>query len=282
MYLTKNNWFWHCFHLACFATVVFIFYEFRKTPETNNCDLLNFDPWEEYGHVVTLMLYGHRYCQLAAVPILAWILFGMIFYCMFPKRPQLAPGLDLKKLPKISFQATTKGSYPNLVRKVTEANAKTLVSSGLVNYRIEVVTATPIGGLSQLPKVTEIVVPANYQTRTGAKFKARQIQYRLDAIQRDQRTQEDQGALGSQSDRGPNLVGTQKDPNLVGAHTGQSILGSDDPLGPNDWIVFLDEETVLAESAVIGIANHVHRNKHEYGFGLIKFTNEKVSFVFTF
>lgn len=47
-------------------------------------------------------------------------------------------------------------------------------------------------------------------------------------------------------------------------------------LSPNDWIVHLDEETLLTENAVRGILNFVADGKHQFGQGLITYANEEV------
>lgn len=47
-------------------------------------------------------------------------------------------------------------------------------------------------------------------------------------------------------------------------------------LGEHDWIVHLDEETLLTENAVKGILNFVMDGKHQFGQGLITYANEDV------
>ncbi|KAI1290301.1 Beta-1,4-mannosyltransferase egh [Halotydeus destructor] len=47
-------------------------------------------------------------------------------------------------------------------------------------------------------------------------------------------------------------------------------------LGDNDWIVHLDEETILTENVVRGILNFVQSGKHEFGQGLITYANEEI------
>jgi egghead protein (zeste-white 4 protein) len=47
-------------------------------------------------------------------------------------------------------------------------------------------------------------------------------------------------------------------------------------LSPNDWIVHLDEETLLTENSVRGILNFVGDGKHQFGQGLITYANEEV------
>lgn len=69
------------------------------------------------------------------------------------------------------------------------------------------------------------MVPKDYQTRTGALFKSRALQYCLED------------------------------------HV--NVLNN------TDWIVHLDEETLLTENSVRGIINFVLDGKHPFGQGLI-------------
>nr|CAI5835481.1 unnamed protein product [Callosobruchus analis] len=52
-------------------------------------------------------------------------------------------------------------------------------------------------------------------------------------------------------------------------------------LNDNDWIVHLDEETLLTENSVRGILNFVMDGKHQFGQGLITYANEEVVNWFT-
>lgn len=47
-------------------------------------------------------------------------------------------------------------------------------------------------------------------------------------------------------------------------------------LGPNDWIVHLDEETVLTEDSVIGILNFVSTGEADFGQGAITYASGQV------
>ena len=47
-------------------------------------------------------------------------------------------------------------------------------------------------------------------------------------------------------------------------------------LNDDDWIVHLDEETILTESSVRGILNFLFEGKHQIGQGLITYANEEV------
>lgn len=47
-------------------------------------------------------------------------------------------------------------------------------------------------------------------------------------------------------------------------------------LADHDWIVHLDEETLLTENSIHGIVNFVLDGKHQFGQGLITYANEDV------
>lgn len=52
-------------------------------------------------------------------------------------------------------------------------------------------------------------------------------------------------------------------------------------LSDSDWIVHLDEETLLTENSIRGILNFVFDGKHSFGQGLITYSNEEVINWFT-
>lgn len=110
------------------------------------------------------------------------------------------------------------------------------LEEGLKNFSVEVVTNKPIN-LEAHPRVREIVVPPSYQTKTGALFKARSLQYCLeDSV---------------------------------------NVLSND------DWIVHLDEETLLTPNSVRGIINFILDGKHQFGHGYVIYANENVVNWFT-
>ncbi len=49
-------------------------------------------------------------------------------------------------------------------------------------------------------------------------------------------------------------------------------------LSDDDWLVHLDEETLLTESSLRGILNFVADGKHPFGQGLITYANSPVHF----
>ena len=47
-------------------------------------------------------------------------------------------------------------------------------------------------------------------------------------------------------------------------------------LKDDDWIVHLDEETILTEGSVVGIVNFINEGKHQFGQGRITYANLEV------
>ena len=48
-------------------------------------------------------------------------------------------------------------------------------------------------------------------------------------------------------------------------------------LKDSDWIVHLDEETILTEGSVKGILNFISEGKHQFGQGVITYVNDGVT-----
>lgn len=47
-------------------------------------------------------------------------------------------------------------------------------------------------------------------------------------------------------------------------------------LADNDWIIHLDEETLVTEASVIGIVNFINEGKYNFGQGVITYANEEI------
>ncbi|XP_055325821.1 beta-1,4-mannosyltransferase egh-like, partial [Sitodiplosis mosellana] len=202
-------------------------------------DVLNisFDPWTEYGLILTTILYSLRFLTFLTIPQVLFNFCGLVFYNAFPDKVVLKGSPLLA--PFICIRVVTRGDFPHLVRANVARNINTCLDVGLENFLIEVVTDKPIN-LSKHPShggIREVVVPLDYQTRTGALYKSRALQYCLED------------------------------------HV--NVLNS------TDWIVHLDEETLLTENSVRGIINFVLDGKHPFGQGLITYANEKVVNWFT-
>ena len=116
----------------------------------------------------------------------------------------------------------------DVLQENIDTNMKKCFEAGMENFIFEVVTDKAIN-LPPNPRVREVVVPTAYRTKSGAKFKARALQYCL-----------------------------EDDVNI---------------LQPTDWIVHLDEETLLTTNAICGILNFCEDGTHQFGQGVITYAN---------
>lgn len=293
----------HLFNVLFLVSLITFIYRQKKSNQElqfppDGCGRIGFDPVENYGYFITLVLYLNQIYQLILFPTLFFVLFGAIFCESFKtKRSRLNAAIDIFKLPKICFRVTTKGSYANLVREVTSKNLMAIESAGLANFSYEVVTATPIGDLckfvknaqNEFQKSGENVIQESNQKETqisGQKSTKKGTQ------NSDQKGTQKSTLKGTQNEvqkRDPKNVvpleivvpPTYQTSNGATFKARQLQYGLDinaSQLTDQDWIVFLDEETILTRSAVVGIAEFVAKDKHEFGFGLLKFTNEGVGF----
>ena len=180
------------------------------------------DPFEQYGHFLAVVLYFLKILSLIGFPILLINLLGNIIYPIFQECQKLHVSFIF--FPFINIRVVTRGLYPDLIRRNVIRNLRICEEFGLDKFIIEVLTDKEIYGLPQSRHVNQIVIPKDYHTKTGAKFKARALQYALE----------------------PNV----------------NILQDD------DWIVHLDEETILTYSAIVGILNFIHKNKYKHWHSL--------------
>ncbi|XP_050417566.2 beta-1,4-mannosyltransferase egh [Patella vulgata] len=159
-------------------------------------------------------------------------LFGLLFINCYPDKPVLKR--SSKYLPFetfMCFRVVTRGLYPQLVKTSLQRNIDICMKLGLSNYVFEVVTDEFIG-IKESLNVREVVVPENYQTKHGSRYKARALQYCLE--------------------EGVNI------------------------LSDNDWIIHLDEETLMTESSLIGVINFINDGQYEFGQGVITYANEEI------
>ena len=215
----------HLTHCVCFFTLIVLVSVNSISSATNN----QIDPITEYGIPLTIVLYILRFINLLAVPQALFNLIGLTIYNAFEGPVDLK--VNPMTAPFICIRVVTRGNFPTLVAASVDRNLRVCEKVGLVNYIIEVVTDNELNLMSH-PRLRQVVVPSSYMTSTGARFKARALQYVLE-----------------------DHVNT---------------------LGPEDWIVHLDEETLLTTDSLKGILNFVSRNKHEFGQGLITYTNEPI------
>ena len=86
---------------------------------------------------------------------------------------------SILQAPYICFRVVTRGDSSHLVHNNVQRNVNTCLNVGLKKFIVEVVADKSIS-LASSKYIREVVVPTSYQTRTGALFKARALQYCLE------------------------------------------------------------------------------------------------------
>lgn len=218
----------HLLHCLLLFSIIFFFF-FASRARAARDDLEEFDAWAEYGTTWTIFLYTIRILTLMTLPQMLCNFFGLVFYNAFPDKVVLKGSPLLA--PFICIRVVTRGDFPDLVKRNVLRNINTCLDTGLENFLVEVVTDKAVN-LPKHRRIREIEVPKDYQTKSGALFKSRALQYCL-----------------------------EDNVNVLNA---------------NDWIVHLDEETILTENSVRGITNFVLDGKYPFGQGLITYANENV------
>lgn len=217
-------------HLIFFGAWITSFFIFSGALPLSTEDYRTFDPAERYGLTTVILLYMLRFLSMLALPQCICNSLGLVLFNNF--KDKVFPKISPEKAPFICFRVVTKGDYPNLVKGNTEENINTCREVGLNgNFIFEVVTDKAIG-LRQTTFIRETVVPDNYRTKSGARFKSRALQYCLED--------------------GINY------------------------LQDNNWIVHLDEETILSKNSVIGVLNFCEDGKSHFGQGVIIYARGKI------
>lgn len=178
MLATKSNR-RHILHVLCFLTLLFGFeasaggIRFWEV----HFDRDSVEPIKEYGLFWSAVLYTLRFLSFLPLPLCICHALGLIIYNVFPEKSQIRGSPLLA--PFISIRVVTRGDYPELVKRNVFRNMNTCLDIGLDNFIIEVVT-DKILNLTKNPRIREIVVPANYSTKSNSLFKSRALQYALE------------------------------------------------------------------------------------------------------
>lgn len=194
------------------------------TPET-----VPIHPIQTYGYIGTVILYSLRFLSLLVLPQCICNLLGLTLFNAFREKVPLKAAPLLA--PFVCFRVVTKGLYPRLVKENLVLNMDSCRKAGMENFMFEVVTDNRLD-LTTMSRVRELVVPPSYETKSGARFKARALQYCLEEeVNRLQDT---------------------------------------------DWIVHLDEETLLTTNSICGILNFCEDGTHQFGQGVITYANGEI------
>ncbi|KAG8223731.1 hypothetical protein J437_LFUL003637, partial [Ladona fulva] len=165
------------------------------------------------------------------------VLFNFVGLTIYNAFPDAVPLKGSPLLaPFICIRVVTRGDYPQLVRANVRRNLETCEKVGLENFMIEVVTDKRVG--------------------LGPMKPPQQRRLRETVVPPTYRPKS--GAMFK-------------------ARALQYCLEPGiNELADSDWVVHLDEETLLTENSVRGILNFVLDGKHHFGQGLITYANEEV------
>ena len=158
----------HGLHCLLLLSIIGIFvYQLSWT--NYESAVIQVDPVKAYGHFWSFILYAFRFLALLALPQCFCNFLGLTLYNAFPDKVQI------KKSPLITpllcIRTVTRGDFPDLVKNNVNRNMNTIMDVGIENFMIEVVTDKLIETLPKHPRIRQVVVPSDYQTKTGALFK---------------------------------------------------------------------------------------------------------------
>ncbi|MFH4980715.1 hypothetical protein AB6A40_007424 [Gnathostoma spinigerum] len=156
------------FEVICGAIPLFV---------TNDVPSAMISPWESYGYIFTSVLYALRIISLLVLPQCLCNMLGLLLYNGFRDKVKLKTAPLLA--PLVCFRVVTRGDYPELVKQNVLYNIGVCRDAGMENFIFEVVTDKAVD-LPPLPRLREVVVPSSYQTKSGALFKSRALQYCLE------------------------------------------------------------------------------------------------------
>ena len=155
-----------CTNLACFI----IAYEAGFFITLKN-------PIQKYGILCAASLYLLKmFTMFASLPYKIYVI-GSTFFYDIDKSKGKTPKIPNKT---ICFRVVTRGTYPQLIKTNRDYNLSVIKDFENLKYTYEVVTDKKIGDIDTIEKCYEVVVPDDYTTKTGAKFKARALQYAVE------------------------------------------------------------------------------------------------------
>lgn len=208
---------------------------------TNGVQLLDLTTaFEKYGFYLTLFIVGIKLLAFLALPQTLFNMAGLLFYDTFQE------GVTLHNSPLISpflcVRVVTRGLYPGLVIDNVKKNMETLKTVGVENFIIQVVTDTSLN------------IASHFQFHGRPDPKVREL-----VVPTEYKSET--GALNKSR------------------ALQYSLEDEQNFLDPEDWIIHLDEETLLTENSVRGILNFVTGNKgFSFGQGLITYAQSPATF----
>lgn len=149
------------FAIALLLLKLFGFLEFKESK-------IGAQRVEEYGVFFSVILYSLKMISFITIPFNLQFLICTLYY----KQEKLLT--TPPSLPKdcLCFRIVTRGDYPKMVKTNIDTLLNLMKKFEFSNYLIEVVTNKPIN-VPREEKVREVVVPDEYKTKNGSKYKAR-------------------------------------------------------------------------------------------------------------
>lgn len=166
----KNFSLWAYYALLFFVTFVGIAYGYIFSD-------IHF-PTDKPQWIETILTI-FKLCWLIPFPYALLNFYSFIRFPVFVNAQFVAPKpLDVI----LYFRYVTRGNNQKLIAETVDASYKILESSlSFANWRIEVVSDNPLDLDDYGGQVSVIVVPPDFTTEEGAKYKARALHYALDA-----------------------------------------------------------------------------------------------------
>ena len=141
------------------------------------------------------------------------------------------PEFSSKDLPFVCIRIVTRGTYPNLVQRNVIKNMELIKSCGIKNFVVEVATDKPLYIEKYLKNYYQNYKETVVPTNYRSKFDARKKAR----------------ALQYCLEKGINTLRNE------------------------DYVIHLDEETLMTKEAMIGIVNFILKGKHTIGQGIITY-----------
>lgn len=239
----------HVLHCLLLSIVMVVFLITSGAIKLNEEDFITIDPWLEYGTAWTIFLYALRFMTFTTLPQMLCNFFGLIVYNAFPGMVKLW-----------NFRTSDLIIFRLLLDKVVLKGSPLLAPF----ICIRVVTR---GDYPELVK-TNVMRNMNTCLDTGLEnFLIEVVTDKAVNIPKHRRIRE--------------VVVPKEYKTKTGAMFKSRALqycleDNVNVLNPNDWIVHLDEETIVTDNCVRGITNFVLDGKYPFGQGLITYANENV------
>lgn len=162
----------------CFICIYVLCVILTKLTSYYDSYLISILPIWKNGYLISIILYAiKRIALIICFPYTAFIVIATFFR---DKNENTETDLIKMTQKTICFRVVTRGMFPQLIIKNCDYNLSVLKGFENLKYTFEVVTDKKIGDIDIIENCYEVVVPDDYSTKTGAKFKARALQYAIE------------------------------------------------------------------------------------------------------